>query len=349
MNYADSAIGSNDDGILEPGFARDLRPMKYPVFFERFKEGVANTWTVEEISFGTDITDIKNKLTPAEKHVVSRLVAFFATGDGVVADNACMTLYKHVNSPEYRMFMSRQIYEEALHIQFYLTLLDNYVPDPEERAAMFHAIETIPSIKAKTDFCFRWMDDTKNIDQLVDDKDKQTFMMNLITFAAAVEGMFFMASFAYVYYLRSKGLLNGLADGTNWVFRDETLHMNTAFELLDIIKQEYRHLWTDEFQDRVRNMLEEAIECEMQFAQDTLELGVAGLNAKNMREYLEFCVDRRLERMGMDPVYNSANPYSFMELQNLKGHSNFFERTVSEYIRGVNASESDVVLDSDDF
>ena len=142
--------------LLDPGMCLTLRPMAYPKFFEMYRGAIKNTWTVEEVDFSTDVGDLRNKMTPAERHLVQRLVAFFATGDSIVANNLVLNLYKHINAPEARMYLSRQLYEEALHVQFYLTLLDTYVPDPEERSRAFAAVETIPSIQKKAAFCFRW-------------------------------------------------------------------------------------------------------------------------------------------------------------------------------------------------
>jgi len=132
--------------ILNPGFNLTLRPMKHPVFFEMFKIGIKNTWTVEEVDFSTDITDLRTRMKPSEQHLIKRLVAFFATGDSIVGNNLVLNLYKHINSPEARMYLSRQLYEEALHVQFYLTLLDTYITDPDERAEAFAAVDNIPSI-----------------------------------------------------------------------------------------------------------------------------------------------------------------------------------------------------------
>src|SRR5258708_3757448 len=139
--------------ILDPGFDLTLRPMKYPVFFEMYKAAIKNTWTVEEVDFSHDVGDLQARLTPAERHLIHRLVAFFATGDSIVGNNLVLNLYKHVNAPEARMYLSRQLYEEALHVQFYLTLLDNYLPDAAEREAAFAAVDNIPSIKLTADFC----------------------------------------------------------------------------------------------------------------------------------------------------------------------------------------------------
>lgn len=324
--------------ILNPGFDLTLRPMKYPVFFEMFKNGIKNTWTVEEIDFSTDLVDLHSKLTESEKHLIRRLVAFFATGDSIVGNNLVLNLYKHINSPEARMYLSRQLYEEALHVQFYLTLLDNYIPNPDERAEAFRAIETIPSIKTKADFCFKWIDSINELDTLNNKEDRRRFLMNLICFATCVEGLFFYAAFAYVYFLRSKGLLAGLASGTNWVFRDESMHMAFAIEVIKTARKEEPDLFNSQMEDMVTQMLEDAIECEMAFANDVLQLGVAGLSAKDMRQYLEYCADQRLESLNIAPRYNVKNPFDFMELQDMQELANFFERRVSAYQMGVGGS-----------
>ena len=211
---------TRDTHILDPGFELTLRPMKYPQFYEMYRAAIRNTWTVEEVDFSLDVTDLKAKMSDADRHLIHRLVAFFATGDTIVSNNLVLNLYQHVNSPEARMFLSRQLYEEALHVQFYLTLLDTYIPEPAERNKAFAAIESIPSIRQKGEFCFKWIDSIQNLNRLETREHRRQFLLNLICFAACIEGLFFFAAFAYVYYLRSRGLLHGLASGTNRVFRD---------------------------------------------------------------------------------------------------------------------------------
>lgn len=326
--------------LLDPGFNLTLRPMKYPTFYEMYKNGIKNTWTVDEVDFSTDLVDLHSKMTPAERHLISRLVAFFATGDSIVGNNLVLNLYKHVNSPEGRMYLSRQLYEEALHVQFYLTLLDTYIPNPDERAETFAAIENIPSIKKKADFCFKWIDSINDFDTLQTKEDRRKFLMNMICFATCVEGLFFFAAFAYVYFLRSKGLLAGLATGTNWVFRDESMHMAFALEVIKTARKEEPDLFNEQMEDMVVQMLEDAIDCEMEFAQDVLQYGLAGMSAKDMRQYLEFVADQRLESLNIAPRYNVKNPFSFMELQDMQELANFFERRVSAYQMGVSGSVS---------
>ncbi len=182
------------------------------------------------------------------------------------------------------MYLSRQLYEEALHVQFYLTLLDNYVADPERRAQAFAAIENIPSIRRKAQFCQRWIDEVATLARINDGNDKRRFLLNLTCFAACIEGLFFFGAFAYVYFLRSRGLLPGLAAGTAWVFRDESAHMSFAFEVIKTVRAEEPGLFDAEWARQVVRMIEEAVECESEFAEDVLAGGVVGMTRAEMRQ-----------------------------------------------------------------
>jgi ribonucleoside-diphosphate reductase beta chain len=252
-----------------------------------------------------------------------------------VGNNLVLNLYKHVNAPEARMYLSRQLYEEALHVQFYLTLLDTYITDPTERAEAFAAVENIPSIQKKAQFCFKWIDSIHELDRLETPQQMRAFLLNLVCFAACIEGLFFFAAFAYVYYLRSRGLLQGLAAGTSWVFRDESAHIEFALEVIATARRESPELFDETFARDVTEMLREAVDCELSFAEDTLSLGVSGMSVGNMREYLEYIADRRLVSLGIDPIFGSRNPFGFMELQDVQELTNFFERRVSAYQVGV--------------
>jgi ribonucleoside-diphosphate reductase beta chain len=316
--------------------------MTYPAFFEMYRAAVRNTWTVEEVDFSTDVGDLRGRMGEAERHLVQRLVAFFATGDSIVANNLVLNLYRHLNAPEARMYLSRQLYEEALHVQFYLTLLDTYLPDPEERSRAFAAVEHIPSVRRKAEFCFRWMDSVQALQRLGSREERRDFLLNLVCFAACIEGLFFFAAFAYVYFLRSRGLLHGLAGGTNWVFRDESAHMAFAFEVVQTVRREEPELFDAELSARVVRMVEEAVDCETQFAEDLLSGGVAGLSVRDMRQYLEFVADQRLAQLGLPRRFGAKNPFPFMDLQDVQELANFFERRVSAYQVGVTG---EVVLD----
>lgn len=321
--------------LLEPGFSLSLRPMRYPGFYERYKAAIRNTWTVDEVDFSIDINDLHQKLSAADRHLIERLVAFFATGDTIVANNLVLNLYRHINAPEARLYLSRQLYEEALHVQFYLTLLDAYLPDPARRAEAFAAVERVPSIARKAAFCQRWIDSLTDLERLQTASDRRQFLLNLTGFACCVEGLFFFAAFAYVYFLRSRGLLPGLAAGTNWVFRDESMHMAFAFDVIDTIRSEQPELFDADWAVSVRAMIQEAIDCECAFAEDVLAGGVVGLSAREMRQYLEYVADLRLQQLGLTPSYGASNPFPFMVAQDVQELTNFFERRVSAYQVGV--------------
>lgn len=318
--------------------------MQYPQFFKLYKDSIKNIWTTEEIDFSIDYEHLRDKLNPKEAHLVKRLVAFFATADNLVAHNLVLNFYKHINSPEYRMFLGKQLFDEMLHVETYLLLVDNYLPDLAERAEAFDAYKNIPSVKLKADFCFKYMDSINNLDRLSSTQKRQQFVENLICFASCVEGLFFFGSFAYVYFLRNKGLLPGLATATNWVFRDETMHIEAAMQAIQAIRNEYPELFTKELEERVEAMIEEAIEVEMAFCEDVLTFGVSGLSPKLMKEYLCYCANQRLVQLGMNKKYFAKNPFPFMVLQDVQPLTNFFEKRVTEYQKGFGASKESVVF-----
>lgn len=331
--------------ILNHELDLTLRPMKYPQFFHLYKNSLKNIWTTDEIDFSVDYEHLRDRLTPQEGHLIRRLVAFFATADNLVAHNLVLNLYKLVNSPEYRMFLGKQLFDEMLHVETYLLLVDNYIPDLDERRAAFDAYQTIPSVKRKADFCFKYMDSVHNIDRLTSDQERRQFIENLICFAACVEGLFFFGSFAYIYFLRSKGLLPGLATATNWVFRDETMHIEGAMAVVSIIRQEYPQLFDRDLEERIYQMMDEAIQVEMNFCQDALSFGISGLAPQQMKEYLEYVADQRLLQLGFKKKYLSRNPFSFMVLQDLQPLTNFFEKRVTEYQKGLESNPAAVVFD----
>ncbi len=322
---------SQGRSLLDPGFNLTLRPMRYPRFYEMYRAAIKNTWTVEEIDFQIDLGHLTHRLTPADRHLIERLVAFFATGDSIVSNNLVISLYRHINSPEARMYLSRQLFEEALHVQFYLTLLDNYVPDATRRAQAFAAIENIPSIRTKAQFCDKWIAEVLGMRQISSDEDKRRFLLNLTCFASCIEGLFFFGAFAYVYFLRSRGLLPGLAAGTNWVFRDESAHMAFAMEVVRTVRLEEPQLFDERWAQEVVTMIVEAVECETAFAADVLSGGVVGLSLLEMRQYLEYVADQRLAALHLPKHFHARNPFPFMELQDVPELTNFFERRVSAY------------------
>jgi ribonucleoside-diphosphate reductase beta chain len=331
--------------ILSADLNLTLRPMQYPQFYQLYKDSIKNIWTTDELDFSVDYEHLRDKVSPKEAHLIKRLVAFFATADNVVAHNLVLNLYTHINSPEFRMFLGKQLFDEMLHVETYLLLVDTYLPDPAERAEAFNAYQTIPSIKLKADFCFKYMDQIYKIDRMDTDDKRKQFIENLICFAACVEGLFFFGSFAYVYFLRNKGVLPGLATATNWVFRDETMHIEAAMGALGCMREEYPHLFDKALEQRVENMIEEAISVEMAFCEDVLAFGISGLSPVMMKEYLLYVADQRFVQLGYAKRYNARNPFPFMVLQDVQPLTNFFEKRVTEYQKGFNTSRDAIVFD----
>lgn len=322
--------------LLDPGYSLSLRPWRYERFYNRFTDAVKNTWSVGEVDFAADLQDLRSRMTPAERHMIQRLVAFFATGDTIVANNLVNSFYTHLNAGEARMYLGRQLYEEMQHVQFYLLLVDAYVSDPDERARMFAAVRTVPSIAAKAAFCSRYTDPMFSIPTLRSTDDKRAFVRCLTAYAAGVEGLFFFAAFAYVYFLRSKGMVPGLATGTNWVFRDESGHMAFAFDVLSVLRQEEPELFDRAFEADVQEMVQAAVAAESAFAADLLSGGVAGLSLGDMQTYLQFIANQRCATLRCRPIFGQVkNPFGFMELQDVQEVANFFERRVSAYQTGI--------------
>ena len=331
--------------LLTPELNLTLRPMRYPQFFQLYKDSIKNIWTTDELDFSIDFEHLRDKLDAKEAHLIKRLVAFFATADNLVAHNLVLNFYKHINSPEYRMFLGKQLFDEMLHVETYLLLVDAYLPDPVERSEAFDAYRSTPSIKLKADFCFKYMDSIEQLDRLDTREKQQQFLENLICFAACVEGLFFFGSFAYVYFLRNKGLLPGLATATNWIFRDETNHIEGAMAAISAIRAEYPELFDARLEKKVEAMLDEAIAVEMAFCEDALSLGISGLSPTLMKEYLCYCADQRLLQLGYRKRYSARNPFPFMVLQDVQPLTNFFEKRVTEYQKGFNTGRQSVVFD----
>jgi ribonucleoside-diphosphate reductase beta chain len=301
--------------ILGPGLDVALRPMRYPEFYERYRDAVRNTWAVEGINLSDDLADLSVRLLPPELHLVRRLVAFLATRHSIVGNDVVLSLYKRINAPEARLYLSRQLFEEAQHVQFYRTLLGTYITDPRETAEAFAAIEHVPSIKAKADFCSRWINTIEGRGELSTASDRRQFLLNLICFAGCIQGIFSFAAFTIIYFWRSRGLLNGLAGGTNWVFRDESSHIDFAFAVVDTVRSEEPELFDGQLASQVSEMMADAVDAETRFAADLLADGVPGLSLTGTRCFLEYVADQRLARAGFAKRFGARNPFPFMQLQ----------------------------------
>ncbi|KAI9308616.1 ribonucleoside-diphosphate reductase small chain [Cunninghamella echinulata] len=308
-----------------------LFPIKYHEIWQFYKKHEASFWTAEEIDLSKDLNDWENKMNDDERYFISHVLAFFASSDGIVNENLVQNFMDEVKIAEAKCFYGFQIMIENIHSETYSLLIDTYIKDPAEKEKLFDAIETIPCIKRKAEWAFRWI--TGN----------ESFAERLVAFAA-IEGIFFSGAFASIFWLKKRGLMPGLTFSNELISRDEGLHTDFACLLFSHIQKQPSH-------DRVREIIVEAVTIEQEFLTDALPVALIGMNSKLMCEYIEFVADRLMVSLGLEKHYNSSNPFDFMDLISLQGKTNFFEKRVSDYQRaGVmnkTAEEKQFTLDAD--
>ena len=304
-----------------------LFPIKYDKIWEMYKKAENSFWTAEEVDLSADLKDWEH-LNDGERHFITHVLAFFAASDGIVNENLAVNMMNAVQLPEARCFYGFQIMIENIHSEMYSLLIDTYVKDPKEKHRLFNAIDTVPCVKRKADWALRWI-------------EKGSFAERLVAFAA-VEGIFFSGSFCSIFWLKKRGLMPGLATSNEFISRDEGLHCDFACLLFGMLKNKLS-------QKQVYEMITNAVEIEQEFITDALPVDLIGMNAKLMRQYIEFVADRLLNSLGCDKYYNSANPFDFMESISLEGKTNFFEKRVSEYTKsGVGKNREDQVVKFDE-
>ncbi|KKZ63650.1 ribonucleoside-diphosphate reductase small chain [[Emmonsia] crescens] len=297
-----------------------LFPLKYHEIWQMYKKAEASFWTAEEIDLSKDLHDWNNKLNDDERYFISHVLAFFAASDGIVNENLVERFSGEVQVPEARCFYGFQIMMENIHSETYSLLIDTYIKEPKQRTYLFDAIDTIPCIRRKADWAIRWIEDKES-----------TFAQRLVAFAA-VEGIFFSGSFASIFWLKKRGLMPGLTFSNELISRDEGLHTDFACLL-------FSHLRHRPSQEAVERIITEAVTIEQEFLSDALPVALLGMNSKLMCQYIEFVADRLLVALGNKKVYNSTNPFDFMDNISLAGKTNFFEKRVGDYQKaGVMAS-----------
>jgi ribonucleoside-diphosphate reductase beta chain len=297
--------------ILQPSRDRFvLFPIENDAIWEMYKKHEASFWTAEEIDLSDDLEDWV-RLTDDERHFIKHTIAFFAASDGIVLENLGVRFLREVQLPEARCFYGFQLAMENIHSETYSLLIDTYIKDPEEKTRLFHAIDTIPSVKKKAEWALRWID------------SDACFAQRLLAFAA-VEGIFFSGSFCSIFWLKKRGKMKGLTFSNELIARDEGMH--TDFACL-LYKQLKRRLSQEKAQQIIRDAV--AIECE--FVSESLPVSLIGMNAALMTQYIQFVADRLMCALGYEKVYKATNPFDFMEMISLEGKTNFFERRVGEY------------------
>jgi ribonucleoside-diphosphate reductase beta chain len=286
-------------------------PIQHHDIWEWYKKQEASIWTAEEIDLHQDISDWNTKLTDDERYFIKHVLAFFAASDGIVNENLAENFVSEVQYTEAKFFYGFQIMMENIHSEVYSLLIDTYVKDEKEKDDLFKAIEVFPAIKEKAEWALKWI-------------DSPSFAERLIAFAA-VEGIFFSGSFCSIFWLKKRGLLPGLTFSNELISRDEGLHCDFAVHLHE------NHIINKVPKERITAILTNALDIERSFITESLPVSLIGMNAKLMTQYLEFVTDRLLGEFGCDKVYNSTNPFDFMDMISLQGKTNFFEKRVSEY------------------
>ncbi|KAJ7541105.1 hypothetical protein O6H91_10G046300 [Diphasiastrum complanatum] len=285
-------------------------PIKYPAVWEMYKKAEASFWTAEEVDLSQDYKHWEN-LSDNEKHFVSHVLAFFAASDGIVLENLAVRFMKEIQIPEARAFYGFQIAIENIHSEMYSLLLETYIKDQKEKCRLFSAIDTIPCVAKKADWALQWIGSSKS------------FAERILAFAC-VEGIFFSGSFCAIFWLKKRGLMPGLTFSNELISRDEGLHCDFACLLYSLLNKKL-----DE--EKVHQIVCDAVEIEREFVCEALSCDLVGMNKVLMSQYIDFVADRLLVAIGYRKFYNVQNPFDWMELISLQGKTNFFEKRVGEY------------------
>jgi len=286
-------------------------PIEHHDIWEWYKKCEASFWTAEEIDLSEDLNDWKSKLSDDERYFIKHILAFFAASDGIVNENLAENFVNEVQYSEAKFFYGFQIMMENIHSETYSLLIDTYVKDPKEKDNLFNAIETFPAIKKKADWALKWI-------------DSDSFAERLIAFAA-VEGIFFSGAFCSIFWLKKRGLMPGLTFSNELISRDEGLHCDFACHIYT------KHIVNAMPKETVIEIIKDAVDLEKEFVTDAIPVKLIGMNSDLMCQYIEFVADRLLVELDCPRIYNSTNPFDFMEMISLQGKTNFFEKRVAEY------------------
>lgn len=320
--------------ITEPLLAADdnrfvMFPIKYQDIWEMYQKQVDCFWRPEEIDLTKDLSHWES-LNQDEKYFVSMILAFFAASDGIVLENLASRFMNDVQVSEARAFYGFQIAMENIHSHTYSLLIETYIKDSEEKCRLFNAIENFPCIKKKSDWAQKWIKDNRS-----------SFATRLIAFAC-IEGIFFSGAFCSIYWLKKRSLMPGLTFSNELISRDEALHCEFAVLL-------YSKLLKKVDKSRVYEIIKEAVEIETEFICDALPCRLIGMNSDMMTQYIKFVADRLCLQLGYKKIYNTTNPFDFMELISLEGKTNFFEKRNDSYALTTTFGKNDAFNFSDEF
>ena len=310
---------STSEKIIEPLLSPEnkryvLTPIIYHDIWAMYKRAEASFWKAEEIDLSKDLEDFQGKLTDNERHFIKYVIAFFAAADGIVNENLIDNFTQEVQILEAKNFYGFQIMMENIHSETYSLLIDTYIKDRQEKQFLIDSIETIPSIKKKADWAFKWINGSGS---------KSSFGTRVIAFAV-VEGIFFSGAFCAIFWLKKRGLMPGLTFSNELISRDEGMHTDFAV----LIYQMLNNKLSD---DEIYQIVTEAVEIEKSFINDSIPCAMIGMNSDLMSQYIEYVADRLIVQLGYAKYYNSENPFDFMQLISMENKTNFFEKRVSEY------------------
>lgn len=298
-----------------------LFPIQHKAIWEMYKKHEASFWTAEEIDLSADKKDW-DTLNSGEQHFIKSVLAFFAASDGIVLENLAVRFMKEVQIPEARCFYGFQLMMENIHAETYSLLIDTYIKDVSEKTRLFNAIETVPSVTKKAAWAMKWINN-----------DKSSFAQRIVGFAC-VEGIFFSGSFCAIFWMKKRGKMPGLTFSNELISRDEGLHTDFACLLYSMLQHRLS-------QDEIHGIIKDALEIECEFITESLPVELIGMNAKLMTQYLKFVADRLVVSLGYEKIYNTTNPFEWMEMISLQGKTNFFEKRVGDYQKaGVMAKSS---------
>ena len=313
-----------------------LVPFKYKWAWQKYLDACANHWMPQEVNMSRDIAQWKDPtaLTEDERRLVTRNLGFFVTADSLAANNIVLGTYRHITAPECRQYLLRQAFEEAIHTHAYQYIVESLGLDEGE---IFNAYHEVASIRDKDEFLIPF------INTLTDPQFKtgtpetdQALLKSLIVFACIMEGIFFYVGFVQILALGRQNKMTGAAEQYQYILRDESMHCNFGIDLINTIKLENPHLWTNEFKKELTALFQKGVELEYRYAEDTMPRGVLGLNSAQFKEYLRFIANRRCQQIGLDEMFPGVtNPFPWMaEMIDLKKEKNFFETRVTEYQTG---------------
>ncbi|MEC8355825.1 MAG: ribonucleotide-diphosphate reductase subunit beta [Pseudomonadota bacterium] len=313
-----------------------LVPFKYDWAWQKYLDGCANHWMPQEVNMNADISLWKspNGLTEDERLIVKRNLGFFSTADSLVANNLVLAIYRLITNPECRQYILRQAFEEAIHTHAYQYCIESLGMDEGEIFNMYHEI---PSVAKKASWGLKYTQSLSNPEfKTGTTEDDQDLLKNLIAFYCCLEGIFFYCGFTQILSMGRRNKMTGTSEQFQYILRDESMHLNFGIDMINQIKLENPHLWTDQMKEEATQMILQATQLEIEYARDTMPRGVLGMNAAMMEEYLQFIANRRLVQIGLPEQFQGVeNPFPWMsEIMDLRKEKNFFETRVIEYQTG---------------